>query len=125
MDRREFMKLTAAGAAVMATPGCGRSTPGGRPNVLFVFDDQLRPDVCGVYRWLAGGEELYDNVADPYQMTNLVGSGAAPAVLTRLRGRLKELLALAHDDFRPGTGYGGWYDSQRNLLRTGLGPVGA
>ena len=39
--------------------------------------------------------------------------------------RLSELLAAAHDDFRPGTGYGEWYDDFRNLVRTGLGPVPA
>jgi len=41
----------------------------------------------------------------------------------RLRPRLSELLAAAHDDFRPGTGYGDWYDDCRNLVRTALGPV--
>jgi arylsulfatase A-like enzyme len=75
------------------------------------------------FRWLAGGEELYDNLADPYQMENLAGSGAEPEVLGRLRIRLLELLAAAHDDFRPGTGYGEWFADRCNLVRTGLGPV--
>jgi arylsulfatase A-like enzyme len=75
------------------------------------------------WRWLAGGEELYDNLADPYQMENLVDSDAAPEALGRLRVRLSDLLATAHDDFRPGTGYGEWYDDQRNLVSTGLGPL--
>jgi len=74
-------------------------------------------------RWLAGAEELYDNLADPYQMTNLAGSGAEPDALVRLRARLADLLAAAHDDFRPGTGFSDWYDDCRNLVRTGLGPV--
>lgn len=51
--------------------------------------------------------------------------GAEPSTLARLRSRLSELLAAAHDDFRPGTGYGEWYDDRRNLVRTGLGPVPA
>jgi len=72
-------------------------------------------------KWLSGGEELYDNLADPYQMNNLIVD--RPEALDRLRARLKDLLAVAHDDFRPGTGYGEWYDNQRNLVRTGLGPV--
>jgi arylsulfatase A-like enzyme len=75
------------------------------------------------FRWLAGGEELYDNLADPYQMENLAESGAAPAALARLRSRLSDLLAAAHDDFPPGTTYGEWYDHRRNLIRTALGPV--
>ncbi len=75
-------------------------------------------------RWLAGGEELYDNPADPYQMKNLAADGAAPEVLKRLRARLSDLLAAAHDDFRPGNRYAEWYDGRRNLIRTGLGPIG-
>jgi arylsulfatase A-like enzyme len=74
-------------------------------------------------RWLAGGEELYDNLADPYQMENLAQGGGEPEALVRLRSRLAELLAAAHDDFRPGPGYGEWYDDRRDLVRTGLGPV--
>jgi len=74
-------------------------------------------------KWLAGSEELYDNLADPYQMANLAVGDQAPAELQRLRARLSELLAAAHDDFRAGPGYGEWYDDQRNLVRTGLGPV--
>ena len=74
-------------------------------------------------RWLAGGEELYDNWADPYQMENLAENGAEPEALVRLRARLSDLLAAAHDDFRPGTDYHDWYDNRRNLVRTALGPV--
>jgi arylsulfatase A-like enzyme len=73
-------------------------------------------------RWLTGEEELYDNLEDPFQMRNLAPGGAEPAVLKRLRGRLGDFLEAAHDDFRPGTAYGAWYDDRRNLLRTGLGP---
>jgi arylsulfatase A-like enzyme len=75
------------------------------------------------WRWLAGGEELYDNLADPYQMNNLAANGAEPEVLVRLRSRLSDLLAAAHDDFRPGTGYGEWYEDRFTLVRTGLGSV--
>jgi len=74
-------------------------------------------------RWLGGAEELYDNLADPYQMANLAEGGAEPEALRRLRSRLSELLAAAHDDFRPGTDYNDWYDDCRNLVRTALGPV--
>ena len=74
-------------------------------------------------RWLAGSEELYDNVADPYQMTNLAADPSHAATLDRLRARMWELLATAHDDFRPGPAYAEWYDEHRNLLATALGPV--
>lgn len=49
MDRRAFLKLAAAGTAGLALPGCDGSETKPKPNVLFVFDDQLRADVCGVY----------------------------------------------------------------------------
>ena len=75
------------------------------------------------WRWLAGGEELYDDLADPYQMENLAESGAEQETLFRLRSRLSDLLAAAHDDFPPGTAYGEWYEDRGILVRTGLGPV--
>jgi hypothetical protein len=82
---------------------------------------KARQSTC--VRWLAGGEELYDNRADPYQMATLAEGGGGPKVLDRLRARLADLLAAAHDDCRPGPGYGGWYDDRRNLIQTGLGPL--
>jgi arylsulfatase A-like enzyme len=74
-------------------------------------------------KWLAGGEELYDNLADPYQMKNLAEGGGEPSILARLRSRMWDLLGAAHDDFRAGPGFGEWYDKRRNLVCTGLGPV--
>ena len=74
-------------------------------------------------RWLAGTEELYDNLADPYQLNNLAEGGAEPEALGSLRSQLSDLLAAAHDGFLPGDGYRDWYDDCRNLVRTGLGPV--
>jgi arylsulfatase A-like enzyme len=74
-------------------------------------------------KWLTGKEELYDNVADAYQMNNLAENRQHLSVLEKLRSRLKELLAAADDKFLPGTAYADWYDDQRNLVRTALGPV--
>jgi arylsulfatase A-like enzyme len=75
------------------------------------------------FRWIDGSEELYDNLADPYQMQNLAADGSAPALLDHLRARLSDLLAAAHDDFRAGPGYVEWFDDRRNLVATGLGLV--
>ena len=69
-------------------------------------------------------EELYDNAADRYQMKNLVHCPDHADTLNHLRKRLKALLAEAHDEFPPGTAYADWYDEDRNLVRTALGPVG-
>ncbi|UCD29979.1 MAG: hypothetical protein JSV03_05755, partial [Planctomycetota bacterium] len=74
-------------------------------------------------RWLTDEEELYDNIEDPYQMKNLAEGQKDLPTLKKLRARLKDLLADAHDEFLPGTAYTDWYDRERNLVKTGLGPV--
>jgi arylsulfatase A-like enzyme len=76
-------------------------------------------------RWLTGAEELYDNLEDPCQMANLTPGNRDLPNLRRMRSTLSDLLAEAHDEFLPGTAYAGWYDEERNLLRTALGPVRA
>lgn len=75
-------------------------------------------------KWLTGQEDLYDNFDDPYQLRNLARGQMHLPMLKKMRARLKDLLAEAHDDFRPGTGYADWYDDERNLVKTALGPVG-
>ena len=74
-------------------------------------------------RWLNGPEELYDNVADPYQMRNLCDGRGEPAVLRRLRSRLKDLLHEAHDEFLSGNQYGAWLNQDRDVIRNALGPI--
>jgi arylsulfatase A-like enzyme len=74
-------------------------------------------------RWLSGAEELYDNDRDPHQLRNLTADPASGPELARLRKELDRLLAEAHDEFLPGSAYAGWYDGERRLIRTGLGPV--
>ena len=76
-------------------------------------------------KWLNGKEELYDNPNDPGQLWNLAeGASADIPHLKQFRARLKELMAVAHDEFLPGTAYADWYDDQRRLIKTALGPVG-
>jgi arylsulfatase A-like enzyme len=74
-------------------------------------------------KWLGGREALFDNAADPAQLRNLVDETAARPVLDRLRARLGDLLAEAHDEFLPGTAYAEWYETGRSLVKTALGPV--
>ncbi len=48
MDRRNFIRLTAAGLAGTALAGCGTKTgtaTGQRPNILFIAVDDLRPEL--------------------------------------------------------------------------------
>jgi arylsulfatase A-like enzyme len=68
-------------------------------------------------KWLSGGEELYDDQLDPYQMRNLVESPVHQATLARLRERLHDLLAKADDAFLPGTAYADWFDQERNVIK--------
>lgn len=74
-------------------------------------------------KWFTGQENLFDNISDPYQMHDLVREDSAVATLSELRWRLKELMITAHDDFLDGRQYASWYDKDRDLVRTGLGPV--
>ena len=56
-------------------------------------------------------------------MHNLAGEESAKITLLELRWRLKELMISAHDNFLSGDQYAAWYDENRNLVRTGLGPA--
>lgn len=57
IDRRDFLKITAAGMlgltgeASPAAPASGGSgsTPARKPNIIFIFSDQQRPDTMGCY----------------------------------------------------------------------------
>lgn len=75
-------------------------------------------------RWLNGAEELYDNLADPYQMRNLFDGRRTPGVMSRLRSRLRDLLRESHDDFLPGNRYAEWFTPERDVVRNALGPLG-
>lgn len=72
-------------------------------------------------KWLSGKEDLFDNEADPYQMRSVAGSEVS--ALNMFREALQRLLAEAHDEFMAGPAYASWFDAERNMIRTGLGPV--
>lgn len=74
-------------------------------------------------RWLNGPEELYDNLADPYQMKNLFNGQQVPQVMTQLRARLNDLLKDSRDEFLPGTTYASWLTPERDWKRTAAGPI--
>ena len=56
-------------------------------------------------RDLNGPWLLYDNNADPYQLTNLVAQPTQAKLQTRLESLLKKKLSAQHDAFRPGSAY--------------------
>lgn len=74
-------------------------------------------------RWIDGGIELYDDVADPDQLRDLSDDPANAELVDELEATLQKLLAEAHDEFLPGNAYVEWVDRERNIIRTGLGPV--
>jgi arylsulfatase A-like enzyme len=53
-------------------------------------------------RDLDGPWLLYDNIADPYQLTNLVNRPEYAPLQQQLEERLKSKLAQTRDDFRSG-----------------------
>ena len=73
--------------------------------------------------WRSGEEELYDDVADPHQLANLAGDATSEDDVEQMRGQLRLLLAQAHDSFPKGDAYAEWFDAERRLRRTALGPV--
>ena len=73
--------------------------------------------------WIDGRLELYDNPEDRYQQTNQIHNEEYADVRTELQQRLRQLLSDAHDEFAPGTAYADWFDDERNLIRTALGPI--
>ena len=56
-------------------------------------------------------------------MNDLSGDPASARIQEELEATLEELLAGAHDEFLPGDAYVGWIDDERNIIRTGLGPL--
>ncbi len=70
---------------------------------------------------LLAGPGQHPGLAQPLQRAGVLGREGleeCPAGVAQ-----EELLAQAHDEFLPGTAYADWYDDERNLIRTALGPV--
>ncbi|MEZ4710989.1 MAG: sulfatase [Caldilineaceae bacterium] len=65
-----------------------------------------------------GGEYLFDNVADPLQMQNLVGDAQYTETLDRLRTMLRSRMAELNDTFEACTWYRGHWTADRIILRT-------
>jgi arylsulfatase A-like enzyme len=66
-----------------------------------------------------GSELLFDNVADPYQMHNLIADPACEETVARLRQGLRERMAGIRDDFQACTWYrDNWTDRDRRIIRS-------
>lgn len=66
-DRREFLKLTAAGCLVSLLPSCRFLSKAERPNVLFIIVDDLRPEL-GCY----GNTEIQSPHFDRFARESMV-----------------------------------------------------
>jgi len=75
-----------------------------------------RRHTYATYR-IDGSEYLFDNVADPFQLHNLVGEPEHAPVAARLRGALHAKLAELSDTFEPCSWYeANWTDGERNIV---------
>ncbi|MAU12815.1 MAG: hypothetical protein CL607_23530 [Anaerolineaceae bacterium] len=70
-----------------------------------------------IYR-VDGQELLFNNIADPYQMHNLIDDPAHQATVERFRQMLKERMAALNDTFEACTWYRDHWTQDRLILRT-------
>ncbi|MFH1732494.1 MAG: sulfatase [Planctomycetota bacterium] len=75
---------------------------------------------CAVYR-VDGSELLFDNAADPYQMTNLAADPAHKAALARFRAMLAAKMSSLNDTFEKCTWYRDHWTEDRIILRAAKG----
>jgi len=66
-------------------------------------------------------ERLFDNVADPYQMTNLSADPAHKATMDRFRDMLAARMASLNDTFETCTWYRDHWTKDRLILRGAKG----
>lgn len=69
----------------------------------------------------ASQEVLFDNVADPYQMTNLVADAAHETTLTELRNKLTDKMQSVSDTFEASTWYRDHWTANRIIQRGARG----
>ena len=65
-----------------------------------------------------GSEKLFDNVADPFQMRNLIGEPTSASLRDALREMLKARMAALNDTFETCTWYRDNWTEDRTILRT-------
>ncbi len=66
-----------------------------------------------------GSEKLFDNLADPFQMNNLIDDPACADLAAKLRKHLADRMAELGDTFEKSTWYrDNWLDENFNIVRT-------
>lgn len=114
---------------------CALGRPGAAPEAAFMqntgacaaWEDghewralRNRQHTYAIYR-ADRAELLFDNINDPYQMTNLAGDPRHKATLDRFREMLSAKMKSLNDDFRPCTWYRDHWTKDRIILRTAKG----
>jgi hypothetical protein len=122
--------LASAGMACATPAGAPKASRPDRPNVLFVFYDQYRPDIIGAY---GGGRNISTPNLDRLAREGVLFTNALSTtpVCTPYRGMVMTGRYPTHtgillnflDESLPGNAYVDWVDRERNIIRTGLGPV--
>jgi arylsulfatase A-like enzyme len=124
---------TPQGVEGMDLSHCALGKPGAEPDAAFLLgmgNNFLRPDG---YEWRAlrskrhtyalwradQREELYDNLADPYQMHNLAKDPAYERIRRELREMLAIRMAQLNDEFRGLSWYREHWTQNRIITHTG------
>lgn len=68
-----------------------------------------------------GSEHLYDNIEDPFQMTNLAGDPARSGEVSRLKDFMRQKMAELNDTFEASSWYREHWLEGRNILRGAKG----
>ena len=112
---------------------CAAGKPGPEPDAALLMCTGPTADWADGNEWRAlrdkrytyatyrvdGAELLFDNVADPYQITNLIDDPAHVATANRFRAMLASRMADLNDEFAPTSWYNGtWIDEDRLIQRT-------
>jgi arylsulfatase A-like enzyme len=121
-----------AGVEGMDLSHCALGRPGSEPEAAFlqgmgataVFEDghewralRDKRHTYALYR-ADGSELLFDNLADPYQVHNLVADPARAETLERFRDMLRARMAALNDTFEACTWYRDHWTEDRIILRT-------
>lgn len=122
-----------AGIEGMDLSHCAMSQPGPEPEAAMMMITGATADWSPGFEWRAmrdkrytyaiyrrdRSELLFDHVADPPQMTNLLDVPAHADALHRLRSLLSQKMSAIHDTFESSEWYRDhWTDGHRNIIRS-------
>jgi len=103
------------------------------PNAALMMICGATADWCDGHEWRAlrdagqtyavyrrdGAELLFDNIADPFQMKNVIAEPRYESIASRMRDELQSRMAKIGDEFQACTWYRDhWTDGERRIIRS-------